>query len=289
MKAYKLKITLLDVNTPVWRIIVVPADITFKRLHDTIQLAMGWHDCHLHEFKLDDLKLRITNDDQPYEEYRYYSSAEGKERLSKMKGDPFVPDMSVTVRRSDNTKIDKYLERCRSFIYTYDFGDSWRLHVEVLSKTEDYKNGYPEVLEAEGNCPPEDCGGVSGYEDFLLVWNNPDHPEYEEMREWGEGQGYGEYNIKRTNLLMREHLKLKKVQSDKQGVLYTFKVELDKATWRKIRIAESATLDKLHQAIFGAFQFSDDHLYAFFMDNKAWSERGESYWLPYNDEGPYAD
>ena len=40
MKAYELKITLLDIHTPVWRKILVLAGITFKRLHDTIQLAM---------------------------------------------------------------------------------------------------------------------------------------------------------------------------------------------------------------------------------------------------------
>ena len=80
-----------------------------------------------------------------------------------MKGDRFMPDMSVAVRRSDNTKVDKYVEQCWSFIYTYDFGDSWWHYIEVLSETEDYRNGYPEVLEAEGNCPPEDCGGAPGY------------------------------------------------------------------------------------------------------------------------------
>ena len=34
------------------------------------------------------------------------------------------------------------------------------------------------------NCPPEDCGGVWGYEDLLEIIKNPGHEEYEEYMEW---------------------------------------------------------------------------------------------------------
>ena len=40
---YQLKITLRGVTKPpVWRRVLVPADITLRNLHDVIQLAMGF-------------------------------------------------------------------------------------------------------------------------------------------------------------------------------------------------------------------------------------------------------
>ena len=62
MKAYQIKTELVDSNPLIWRRVVIPADITFKRLHDTIQFSMDWWDHHLYEFEFPDEKLRITND-----------------------------------------------------------------------------------------------------------------------------------------------------------------------------------------------------------------------------------
>ncbi|AZV45264.1 Plasmid pRiA4b ORF-3-like protein [Peribacillus asahii] len=41
MKAYQLLITLNHVEPAVWRRVIIPAETHFKRLHDTIQFAMG--------------------------------------------------------------------------------------------------------------------------------------------------------------------------------------------------------------------------------------------------------
>jgi hypothetical protein len=50
----QIKVTLLDVSPPVWRRLLVPAGLSLRRLHDTIQAAMGWYDQHLHEFEIGD-------------------------------------------------------------------------------------------------------------------------------------------------------------------------------------------------------------------------------------------
>jgi len=49
---YLLKIQLQFIKPAIWRRFVVPADITLDRLHDVIQIVMGWEDCHLHEFTI---------------------------------------------------------------------------------------------------------------------------------------------------------------------------------------------------------------------------------------------
>ena len=49
--AMQLKLSLRGVSKPpVWRRLLVPADIRLDRLHDVIQTSMGWTDTHLHVF-----------------------------------------------------------------------------------------------------------------------------------------------------------------------------------------------------------------------------------------------
>jgi hypothetical protein len=67
--------------------------------------------------------------------------------------------------------------------------------------------GWYDNYQHEGNCPPEKCGGVYGYAEYLPAWNDPGHAA---MREWDEEQGYREYDMARVNRLMEELLKLKK-------------------------------------------------------------------------------
>jgi hypothetical protein len=70
------------------------------------------------------------------------------------------------------------------------------------------------ILEGEGTCPPEDVGGIAGYEEFLKAWHNPDHSEYESMRQWGESQHYRDFDIDFRNNLLKTCLKIKKVKQD---------------------------------------------------------------------------
>lgn len=59
---------------------------------------------------------------------------------------------------------------------------------------------------------------------------------------------------------------------------YVISVSLMKGCYRHIKIASDKTLDELSSAILSAFDFDNDHLHAFFMDNKRWS-RDEEYRL----------
>jgi hypothetical protein len=47
-----LKVTLRGVKPPVWRRLVMPGTMTLGDLHNAIQAAMGWRDCHLHAFDI---------------------------------------------------------------------------------------------------------------------------------------------------------------------------------------------------------------------------------------------
>ena len=67
--------------------------------------------------------------------------------------------------------------------YIYDFGDDWK-HSITLIKITPLKVDGPFVTSGKGKCPPEDCGGIWGYEGLIDTVNDPKNPEYEDMREW---------------------------------------------------------------------------------------------------------
>ncbi len=154
---YALKVALADIEPEIWRRFVVPSDITLDRLHDVIQIVMGWTDSHLHQFTIGGKK---------YTEYRE-SQEDGKE---------------------DGLYRVGNLVKCKgtSFAYLYDFGDSWQHHI-ILEDT-NYSLGTQDepilFLGGERACPPEDVGGANGYFEFCKVMRNSRHPDHRRSIEW---------------------------------------------------------------------------------------------------------
>jgi hypothetical protein len=167
---YQFKITLLESHPPVWRRIQVQ-DCTLDKLHEHIQTAMGWTNSHLHHFRIGE-QLYGDPDlmQENYEEMEYKDS--------------------TTTKISD--LLPKTGKRFR-FQYEYDFGDSW--HHEVLFERvvqPDPTVKCPLCLEGARACPPEDCGGIWGYPDFVEAIQNPDHKRHEELLEWVGGSFHPE-------------------------------------------------------------------------------------------------
>ncbi|MBO1911106.1 plasmid pRiA4b ORF-3 family protein, partial [Microvirga sp. 3-52] len=153
MKAYILKLTFEDITPLIWRRVIMPADATFHRLHQTIQAVTNFQSTlspyHFFGVTIDD--YFITDNEVIRADYadNKYSSKKAKAPTS--------------------IKIDAIIEQHGEFLYTYDFGDDWRIRVELEEIVEDYYFGYPTLLDGEGTAPPEDVGGPPGYELFLEV------------------------------------------------------------------------------------------------------------------------
>jgi hypothetical protein len=74
-------------------------------------------------------------------------------------------------------------------VYLYDFGDYWE-HSVVLEKIlpKDLKTKYPCCIAGKRSPPPDDVGGVSGFEEFVEIMKDPDHEEHDEMVTWYGGE-----------------------------------------------------------------------------------------------------
>lgn len=67
---------------------------------------------------------------------------------------------------------------------------------------------YPICVTGKRNCPPEDCGGVWGYQDLLAILANPAHPEYAEQLDWlGEEFDPEQFNLELANTLLAARFK----------------------------------------------------------------------------------
>lgn len=163
---YQFKITLLEAKPPIWRRIQVK-DCTLDKLHEHIQTAMGWTNSHLHQF---DIRGERYGDPE-------------------LLDDGFEGFECVDSTKTNLSQILPKTGKRFAFKYEYDFGDGWE-H-EVLfegTPTVGPKAKYPLCLEGERACPPEDCGGVWGFGDFLEAIRNPKHEEHENMLEWIGGR-----------------------------------------------------------------------------------------------------
>lgn len=77
----------------------------------------------------------------------------------------------------------------RAANYIYDFGDGWEHRIElekILPRDENIE--YPICIAGKRACPPEDCGGIWGYKEFLEAIRDPEHENHEELLEWVGGE-----------------------------------------------------------------------------------------------------
>lgn len=157
---YQVKVTLLESEPPIWRRLRIPSDITLKRLHQVLQVAMGWTESHLHMFTAGGVLYAKPS-----------------------------PDWDMKVRDTARVRLrDVAKSEGEAFIYEYDLGDSWR-HQVLLEEVLFDKSaaGVAVCLEGELACPLEDSGGVRGYYDTLEILRDAQHEEYEGTREWVDG------------------------------------------------------------------------------------------------------
>ena len=180
-KTYQLKITLMGTKPPIWRRILVADSTPLNDLHAIFQVVMGWTNSHLHQFIV------------------------GQKRYGEPEPEWDVLDGGML--NESNIRIKTVLKRAKSSVsYEYDFGDGW-MHKITLEKKLDFDldQKLPICVTGRRGCPPEDVGGVWGYQEFLVAYQDEQHPEHKEMVEW-----VGEYfhpeliDVEEINQILQE-------------------------------------------------------------------------------------
>jgi hypothetical protein len=159
---YELRITLQEILPPIWRLIQVPSTLRLCCVHDALQVVIGWTDSHLHRFEKDGKHWGVPE---------------------------HFEDDNIDIIDESRTKISDILTTPGdSVLYVYDFGDKWR-HSVALEKILPASTTMvrPVCVAGERHCPPEDVGGVPGYQEFLEVVFDPSHKEFDHYVQWAGG------------------------------------------------------------------------------------------------------
>lgn len=177
---FDVKIELINSKNPtIWRQIRVPIHATFHDLHMLIQASFGWRNSHLYSFSENGFRTLI-NICSPYDE-------EGA--------------LDATVVQIERIFFNMYddfqfvSDNAKPLIYIYDYGDNWEHTVKVVGfdRTSHKKAA---VLDGRGACPPEDVGGIHGFEDLkkFLSTGEPSEIHGESWTPWLEGCDYKNYD-----------------------------------------------------------------------------------------------
>lgn len=106
---------------------------------------MGWTDSHLHRFRT------------------------GRDHRSPYFVTTFDLDEGEDAVPEDDVRLDQLVSSKGDAIwYEYDFGDGWD-HVLKVEHVLDERPVTVRCLRGRMACPPEDCGGIGGY-DEMAAW-----------------------------------------------------------------------------------------------------------------------
>lgn len=169
-RVFQFRVTLKEITPEIWRRIRVPATYSFWDLHVAIQDAFGWLDYHLHRFL-------VTNPAHGDPDEIGIPDEDG------LVGDvEALPSWEIPI-------ADYFTDDNPSASYEYDFGDGWE-HDIVFEGAYPRETGvrYPVCLGGRRACPPEDCGGPTGYAEVLVAIRDENHPEHESMLVWTGGR-----------------------------------------------------------------------------------------------------
>lgn len=163
------------------RKVITPIDSSFKQLHAIIQNIFEWKNCHLHNF--------------------YVFDKRGKCVLNVIRSLDDVLELREDCETAVESEVfvSEYIKGEFKIIYCYDFGDNWQHEITMQQVSNDYDKNYPVCLDGVGDAPPEDIGGVPGYEEFFKVISDPKHPANDEAKNFASEKSYKKFDIDLVN------------------------------------------------------------------------------------------
>src|SRR5210317_574177 len=99
----QIKLSLIGAKPPIWRRLLVTSSTDLSKLHDIIQITMGWTDTHLHQFIVNESRYGVPDPDWE---------------------DGTISEKGIRIGSLLKTPKDQ-------IIYEYDFGDGWEHELEL--------------------------------------------------------------------------------------------------------------------------------------------------------------
>lgn len=169
MSYFDFEISFMEIEPRIWRRLLVAEKESFYSLHIAIQEASSeaWYDGHLWDFSAPDSRKIIA---------RHPDTEMDNEELDG------PPAGEVLLK-------DFFKQSGQTVIYSYDYGDNWQLTVKYCGKVKSTKRKPFLILDGQRAFPPDDCGGIGGYEECLaatgeLQASDFDKEELESRKEW---------------------------------------------------------------------------------------------------------
>lgn len=199
-EAVILNISMSFKDIRIWRKVVIPLSFSFESLHGVLQTLFGWQNYHLHEFYLFD----ETAIKEPQSIYSPYYTEQNYRPKLRIMSDKLLFEVSddLPILFEKNVTLAEVVQDHSVINYLYDFGDDWKHSIKVEKIISDHFLAHSICLDGEGTAPPEDCGGESGFLEFLDIMDNPNNPQHEVMKNWAMGQSYWKFDIKFVNYFL---------------------------------------------------------------------------------------
>lgn len=163
---FDLEVSLAEIEPRIWRKFLISSTATFADLHESIQDAFGWFDEHLWAFQ---------------------SPGQDGETIA---GIPDENDENDTTPDAGKVHLSDFFDQGDGkdqCVYLYDFGDRWHHEVVLKGEVQGIGDFFQKLVAGERACPPEDSGGVFGYErraKFLATGTDPDGEDANVISEW---------------------------------------------------------------------------------------------------------
>lgn len=137
---FDFEVSLREVEPRIWRRFLLRRTLSFQALHEAIQDACAWQNYHLFCF------YSTNSKQEPIAE-----AAHDEERMAPPAG---------------QVRLSRYFtgHPPQACLYVYDYGDDWHHDVVLHNVVELPERFERRLLAGERAFPPEDCGGVPGYE-----------------------------------------------------------------------------------------------------------------------------
>jgi hypothetical protein len=154
VEVYQLRIWIRKISPQIWRRLLVRSDSTIAQLHDTLQIAFGWADEHLHQFLIRGKPYGIWKpggvsfDDNPHQ---------------------------VRLR-------DFHFRQKEVWVYEYDLTDWWQHEIRLEQVLPfDPAKRYPICVAGKRRGPIEDCGGPLAFMEL-----QDDYPQWKVLPQFAQ-------------------------------------------------------------------------------------------------------